>query len=113
MFARRFRLIGPLILLALSIASCSKTRVMQVAPTGISDLQIDSLQLLTHLKGDELKTHWETLLKYANDLKKDMNMHYDKDKVDELSSMLKNVSVKSDGEDQNCNNPSPSNTLDK
>jgi len=28
---------------------------MQVAPTGISDLQIDSLQLLTHLKGDELK----------------------------------------------------------
>lgn len=74
---------------------------------------VTHVKLTSKLKDDELKTHWETLLKYANDLKKDMSAHYDEDKVDELSSMLKNVSVKSDGEDQNCNNPSPSNTLDK
>lgn len=71
---------------------------------------VTHVKLTSKLKGDELKEHWDTLLKYANDLKRDMSAHYDKEKVDELSTMLKNVSVKSDDEDQHCKNPLPSNT---
>lgn len=61
---------------------------------------VTHVKLTSTLEGEELKSHWESLLKYANDLKKDMSAHYSKDKVDDLTTMLKNVSVDS-CEDQN------------
>lgn len=54
---------------------------------------ITHIKLTSNLKGDALKAHWEELLTYAGNVQRDMNNHFDKNKVDELCDAISNITV--------------------
>lgn len=64
---------------------------------------ITHLKLSSSLKGDALKQHWADMLTYAGNVQRDMNAHFDKDKVEELCDVLNNMSVT---KDDACSDPS-------
>ena len=54
---------------------------------------ITHFRLTSKLTGEELKKHWDTMVTYANQVRRDMTSHFDKNKVDELCDSLNQVAI--------------------
>ena len=54
---------------------------------------ITHIKLTSNLKEDALKEHWKNMLTYAAGVQRDMNAHFDKDKVDELCDVIQDMSL--------------------
>ena len=49
---------------------------------------IDAVKLKSPLHGEELKKHWDKTVKFCENVRKDMNCHFDTDKIEELTSSM-------------------------
>ena len=65
---------------------------------------ITHIKLTSNLKGDDLKEHWEQMLNYAGNVQRDMNVHFDKDKVDELCDSIHNITLSNKNAGSDCEN---------
>lgn len=54
---------------------------------------ITHIKLTSHLSDEALKKHWEDMVSYANNVQRDMNAHFDKNKVDDLCNSLNQVTI--------------------
>ena len=60
---------------------------------------IVGLELTSNLKGDELKRQWDDLVEFSKQVKKEISLHFDKDKVDDLCNQMDEVKITSVSQD--------------
>lgn len=65
---------------------------------------ITHIKLTSNLKGDALKEHWDKMLTYASNVQRDMNAHFDKDKVEELCDVINDMTLSKKDASSDCEN---------
>lgn len=59
---------------------------------------ITEIKLTSDLEGDALERHWDDMVKFSKQVKKEMSDFFDKSKVDDLCDKMNDIKVISDDE---------------
>lgn len=57
---------------------------------------INGVKLKSPLKGEELEEHWKKTVEFCENVRKDMNCHFDSDKIEELTSSMAETKITDD-----------------
>lgn len=64
---------------------------------------INGVTLKSNLQGEELEKHWEKTVKFCENVRKDMNCHFDTVKIEELTSSMAETKINDD--EKSCDIP--------